>query len=315
MTSLLECHALTYSIGRQALVRDVSFEVHPGEVLAVVGANGAGKSTLIRLLSGDLPPSGGTVTVGGRPLGSHRARDLARLRAVLPQRSTIEFAFAVEDVVRMGRSPHHDSPFVRRRTMRSNANDAAESAIVADCLRRAGIAHLAKRTFPSLSGGEQARACFARVLAQDTPLVLLDEPTAALDIRYQHLVLAEARRLASQGRAVVAVLHDLNLAAAYASRMAVMHHGALAAIGAPADVLTAELLSCAYDHPVDVLRDPRTGLPLVIPRPGAVPASDLEEDADCEPDRGRHAADDEQLERASQRPPRYQHALEVSHRE
>ena len=254
MTPLLECHQASFRIGRRHLVRDVSFALERGEVLAIAGANGAGKSTLLRLLAGDLHPSKGGVSVVGRPLGSLRAKELARLRAVLPQRSSIEFGFSVGEVVRMGLSAGHGE------------GTARDDRVVADCLARAGISHLADRSFPSLSGGEQARASFARILAQRTQILLLDEPTAALDIRYQHLVLGEARRLASEGAGVIAVLHDLNLAAAYADRILLLRHGETAALGSCAEVLTGPILSTVYDHPVDVIRDSVTGQLLVVPR-------------------------------------------------
>ncbi|HNM79210.1 MAG TPA: heme ABC transporter ATP-binding protein [Tepidiformaceae bacterium] len=261
MTPLLETRGLTFAIGRARLVRDVTFDVSPGEVLTIVGANGAGKSTLLGLLGGDLKPTSGEVNIAGRPAAKTNPAQLARVRAVLPQRSRIEFAFTVREVVMMGRSPHQKS-----------STPAEDNAVVETSLARAGVEHLADRSFPTLSGGEQARVCFARVLAQRTPVVLLDEPTAALDIRFQHMVLGEARRLAHEGVAVVAVLHDINLAAAYATRVAVMHRGAMAALGEPEAVLTAETLSEVYSHPVDVIRDPRTGQRLVVPQPALVAA-------------------------------------------
>ncbi|MGE3076166.1 MAG: heme ABC transporter ATP-binding protein [Dehalococcoidia bacterium] len=256
MTRLLETRGAGFAISTMHLVRDVTIEVASGEVLAIVGANGAGKSTLLRLLAGDLRPTSGEVRIAEKSAAKTRPAELARLRAVLPQNSRMEFAFPVREVVMMGRSPY-------RRT----SSPQEDHAIVDESMRRAGIAHLAGRSFPTLSGGEQARTCFARILAQRTPLILLDEPTAALDIRFQHLVLSEARRLASEGAGVIAVLHDINLASAYATRVAVMHAGELAAIGAPEDVLTPETLSEIYHHPVDVIHDPRSGQRLVVPRP------------------------------------------------
>jgi iron complex transport system ATP-binding protein len=264
MTPLLECHGAGFRIGRKHLVNDVSFTLERGEVLAIAGANGAGKSTLLRLLAGDLRPSSGSVSVTGRSLGAMRASELAGLRAVLPQRSTIEFGFTVGEVVRMGRTPTRSQ------------GKAHDDRVVADCLARAGIKHLEHRSFPSLSGGEQARASFARVLAQQTPILMLDEPTAALDIRYQHLVLGEARRLASEGAGVVAVLHDLNLAAAYADRVLLLRHGETAALGRCHEVLTAPILSHVYDHPVDIITDGVSARLLVVPRAATLTGSLVE---------------------------------------
>jgi iron complex transport system ATP-binding protein len=252
----LEARGVTFRVGRIPLVAGVDLSVEPGELVAIVGANGAGKSTLLRLLAGDLRPTEGDVLLNGRPIGSYGAGALARLRSVLPQQSWIQFAFTVRQVVEMGRSPYHAA----------KRDPAEEARVVREAMRAADVAALAERAYPGLSGGEQSRACLARVLAQDTPLVLLDEPTAALDIRHQHQVLGVVRGLAQAGKAVVAVLHDLNLAAAYATRVVAMHRGMAVADGVPEEVLTASVLSRIYEHPVEVVR---TGSPerlVVLPR-------------------------------------------------
>lgn len=252
----LEGRGVGFRVGRFSLVAGVNLGVGPGELVAIVGANGAGKSTLIRLLAGDLRPTEGEVLLDGRPLGSYDAGTLARLRSVLPQQSRIEFAFSVRQVVEMGRSPYRSS---RR-------DPAGEDRVVEGAMRAADVAALAERAYPGLSGGEQSRACLARVLAQDTPVVLLDEPTAALDIRHQHQVLGVVRGLAEAGKAVMAVLHDLNLAAAYATRVVAMHRGMVAAEGAPEEVLTSGVLSRIYEHPVEVVRAGSPERIVVLPR-------------------------------------------------
>lgn len=261
----IAAQGVSFRVGRVPLVRGVSLEAGPGEFVAIVGANGAGKSTLLRLLAGDLAPTEGEVLLDGRPVGAYRPGELARRRAVLPQQSRIEFAFTVRQVVEMGRSPH-----------RGRGSAASDAAAVMAALDAADVAGLAERAYPGLSGGEQARACLARVLAQETPVVLLDEPTAALDIRHQHQVLGVVRDLARAGRTVVAVLHDLNLAATYATRVAAMHRGCMVADGAPEDVLTAEVLSRVYEHPVEVVRVGGDGRLVVLPQPlaGGATAAD-----------------------------------------
>ncbi|MGH9153609.1 MAG: heme ABC transporter ATP-binding protein [Acidimicrobiales bacterium] len=248
----LECRNLGYRVGRRRLVSELTLSVEAGEVLAVVGPNGAGKSTVVGLLAGDHRPSAGEVRLGGRDLRNYRAPELARLRAVLPQSSILSFAFTARQVVEMGRAP-----WARDRC----ADD--ERAVTA-AMAATEVLALAARGYPSLSGGEAARVCLARVLAQATPLLLLDEPTASLDLRHQELAMALARRLAGQGTAVVAVLHDLNLAAAHADRVAVMAQGRVAAVGPPAEALTPELLSAVYGHPVAVVAHPRRSCPLVL---------------------------------------------------
>ncbi|WP_193605660.1 heme ABC transporter ATP-binding protein [Nocardioides dongkuii] len=238
----------------------VDVTVRPGELLALVGPNGAGKSTLLGVLSGDVAPSSGSVELGGRALARHAARDLARLRAVQLQKQGLAFGFRVQDVVRMGRSPWH-------RTPQADDDDRA----VASAMDRAEVTELAERLFPTLSGGEQARSSFARLLAQETPVLLLDEPTAALDIRHQEALLEVLRRTVRAGAAAVVVLHDLSLAAAYADRVCVLAEGRVRADGPPADVLTGDLLSEVYGHPVDVVE--HAGRLVVVP----VRARSLEE--------------------------------------
>ena len=257
-------------VGERALLDGVSLAIAPGEVVALAGPNGAGKSTLLRVLAGDLVPSSGEVLLDGRALSRFRARDLALRRAVLPQQTIMQFAFAAREVVAMGRHPH---------TGRRGELDHDE-AIIAAAMLRTETADLADRAYPSLSGGEQSRVSLARVLAQEAPILLLDEPTAALDLRHQQTVLATARELASGGAAVLVVLHDLNLAAAYADRVALLSTSRLAAIGRPWEVLTAETLSAIFEHPIITVPHPARDCPLVIPLPReAAVAATLQERA------------------------------------
>jgi len=242
------------SRGGREVLRDVSLTLSAGEVLAVVGPNGAGKSTLLSLLSGDLSVGSGMVSVGGRQVGRWRPAELALWRSVLPQHTTVAFPFTVEQVVAMGRAPWAG-------TARADEDETA----VAEAMAETEVTEFAGRTFGTLSGGERARAALARVLAQRTPVLLLDEPTAALDLRHQDLVLSVAAARARAGAAVLAVLHDLNLAAAHADRVAVVAGGRLRACGPPATVLTSELLTEVYQREVEVLAHPRSGAPLVLP--------------------------------------------------
>lgn len=242
-------------VGGSWLLRDADLDLTAGTLLAVVGPNGAGKSTLLSLLAGDRAPTTGTVRVGG--LDARRAHpvDLARRRAVLPQRPRLSFPFTVADIVAMGRAP-----------WAATDAEAEDEAAVAEALAATGMTEFAGRRYPTLSGGEQARASFARVLAQRTPVLLLDEPTAALDLRHQERLMRTARDRADRGLAVLAVLHDLQLAAAYADEIAVLRDGRLVARGAPEHALTEPLLEDVYRLPVEVLRHPATGAVLVGPR-------------------------------------------------
>ncbi|MET7408609.1 heme ABC transporter ATP-binding protein [Streptomyces parvulus] len=252
---LAEAEAVRVLLGGRPVLDGVDVRVRAGEVLALVGPNGAGKSTLLGALAADVPAAEGVVRVHGRPAGEWSAPELALRRAVLPQSASLSFPFPVAEVVRMGRAP-----------WAGGEREAEDDAAVAEAMARTEVAGFAGRPFSALSGGERARVALARVLAQRAPLLLLDEPTAALDLRHQELVLRLCRERARVGDAVVVVLHDLALAAAYADRVAVLRAGRIAAEGAPAEVFDEDLLSEVYDQPVEVLPHPRTGALLVVPR-------------------------------------------------
>ncbi|WP_245720384.1 heme ABC transporter ATP-binding protein [Nocardia uniformis] len=240
--------------GGRRVLDGIDFEVRAGQIVALVGPNGAGKSTLLAALTGELDLVSGTVELDDEPLTAWTHLDMARRRAVLPQSHAVGFPFTAREVVAMGRAP-----WVRTdRQLRDDDHIAAAMAAT-------DVTHLAARPFPALSGGERARVALARVLAQDTPTLLLDEPTAALDLGHQEQILALARDRAGKGAAVVVVLHDLGIAAAYADRVAVLDAGRIAADGPPRAVLTTELLSRVYRHPVEVLDHPVTGAQLVLP--------------------------------------------------
>ncbi|GGX66710.1 heme ABC transporter ATP-binding protein [Streptomyces fructofermentans] len=251
---LAEAEALHVRLGTREVLAGVDVAARAGEVLALVGPNGAGKSTLLGALAADLPAASGTVRVHGRPAHAWSARELALRRAVLPQSATLSFPFAVEEVVRMGRAP-----------WAGTALEDEDDPAVAAAMAATGTADFAARPFSALSGGERARVALARVLAQRARLLLLDEPTAALDLRHQELVLRVCRERARAGDAVVVVLHDLGLAAAYAHRVVILRAGRAVADGPPAGVFTDRLLSDVYQQPVEVFPHPRTGDVLVSP--------------------------------------------------
>ncbi|MBJ7355764.1 heme ABC transporter ATP-binding protein [Nocardioides sp.] len=241
--SVLSAASVSVHLGGAPVLRGVDLEISGGELVALVGPNGAGKSTLLGVLAGDVEPDSGEVTLDGHPVRHLGAAALARRRAVLLQHQGLSFGFRVSEVVRMGRSPWHRTPQAER-----------DDEVVASVMTVADVDALADRVFPTLSGGEQARTSFARVLAQEAPVLLLDEPTAALDIRHQEAVLGVARATARAGSAVVVVLHDLSLAAAYADRVCLLDAGRVAADGTPDDVLTAQRLGAVYEHPISVTR-------------------------------------------------------------
>lgn len=245
-------------IDGRAILDAIDLRFARGTLTALVGPNGAGKSTLLAVASGDLAPGVGRVRLSGAELRDWKARPLARERSVLPQDHAVRFGFSVREVVAMGRLPHAPDP-------------AADARLVDAALVSADVAHLAARDVQTLSGGEASRVAFARVLAQATPVVFLDEPTAALDLRHQESVLRIARQLADEGACVIVVLHDLNLAAGHADRIVMLDRGRVAADGSPREVLTQATIETVYGQPVLVLEHPTRGVPLVVsddPRPG-----------------------------------------------
>ncbi|GAB2571871.1 heme ABC transporter ATP-binding protein [Kribbella endophytica] len=260
VTTIAAAHDVSVQLGGTQVLDDVTLAVRTGEVLALVGPNGAGKSTLLGVLSGDLNPDHGTVELHGEPLEHWSPVEAAMRRAVMVQQATISFPFPVGQIVAMGRAPWDG-------TERADHDDDA----IRTALDRADAQAFTDRVFNSLSGGERARVSLARALAQETQLLLLDEPTAALDLHHQEDVLQLARRRAAEGDAVVIVLHDLNLAAGYADRIAVLSQGRLAAFGRPAEVLTAELVTDVYQHRVEVWPHPTTGAPIILPERSARP--------------------------------------------
>lgn len=261
---MLEGQHLTFRIGGKTLVEDVSLKIAPGEIVAIVGANGAGKSTLLKLLCGDLHPERGDVLLAGKPLASWSKRDLARVRAVLPQSSPLNFSFSALEVVLMGRSPH-----IR------GIESEQDRAIAQAALEAARVEHLAARSYLTLSGGEQQRVQLARVLVQiwgDTGAryLLLDEPTNNLDLAHQHGTLAIASNFAQRGVGVLAILHDLNLAAQYADHILIMKAGRALAYGTPNTVFTQSIIRDAFDVAVTIMPHPSLNCPLVIAEPQAM---------------------------------------------
>ena len=234
---------------------DIDLAFEPGQLVSIVGPNGAGKSSLLALLAGDLEPASGSVDLDGVRLSGIAPIELARRRAVLSQSNSVAFPFTVSEVVTMGR-------FARN----AESSAATDQRIVAESMSATDVAHLARRRITTLSGGEAARVALARVLAQETPIVLLDEPTASLDIKHQEMVFDLLRVKAATGSLVVMVVHDLEAAAAISDRLILLNAGRVVADGRPTDVLSSELLSDVYDYPLSVKVDPGSGSLEVRPR-------------------------------------------------
>jgi iron complex transport system ATP-binding protein len=241
----LRAEGVGLAIGGRWLVRDATLAVAPGQFVALVGPNGSGKSTLLRLLAGIWAPSAGAVTLDGRPVGRLRRRELARAVTLVPQDTHIAFPFSVRELVAMGRHAHLG---------RFDREGAADRDAIARGLARADVAALADRDATTLSGGERQRVLIARSLATEARHLLLDEPTASLDVAHALDVLALCRRLADDGHAVAVALHDLNLARRYATDAALLRGGAVIAAGPAAQVLTPAAVGDVFGVDVAVAR-------------------------------------------------------------
>jgi iron complex transport system ATP-binding protein len=274
---MLEIRDLTLSYGERVALRDVSLSLAKGELLGVVGPNASGKSSLIRAITDVVTPQRGEVWLDGSPVRRLSRRELSLRVAVVPQNPSLPEAFTALEVVLMGRTPHLGL---------LQSEGRADWAAVRRALEQTDASQLADRRIGELSGGERQRVVVARALAQEAPLLLLDEPTAHLDVGHQAAVLELLQRLCrsdgADGRpkAVLAVVHDLTLAAQYCDRLAMLSEGRLVALGSPHEVLSPQVLASVYRTQVSVFPHPLTGRPVVTPAvngaaPGGQPVHGL----------------------------------------
>jgi iron complex transport system ATP-binding protein len=252
----IEACDLCFSYGREPVITDVSLSCSPGELIGIIGPNGSGKSTLLRLLSGVLRPASGEVRVRAKRIRDYPLRELAQTVAVVPQDTRVEFPFSVTEIVLMGRSPHLGGfAFENDRDLQ----------VARAAMQRAGVLHLAGRSILELSGGERQRVILARALAQEASILLLDEPTAFLDIRHEVEIYDLLQDLQREGKSIITALHDLNLAALYCDRVALLKAGRLVRVGPPSEVITYAALTEAYETEVYIDLNDVTGTVNVLP--------------------------------------------------
>ncbi|MCT1459235.1 ABC transporter ATP-binding protein [Aestuariimicrobium sp. p3-SID1156] len=251
----LACRNLVLGYGSKTVCREVTLTFPDGAFTAILGPNGCGKSTLLKALGGSLTPTSGQISLNGRPLGEYSAREAARSVSLLPQNPVVPEQITVRELVARGRYPHHSlfrrsSPGDRRavgRALQATSTESISNTVVSE-----------------LSGGQRQRVWLALALAQDTDVILLDEPTTFLDIAHQYDMLELFAQLRDEGRTLIAVMHDLGQAARYADHLVMMRDGHVRAVGAPADVLTEESVSDTFGLKARILFDPVTGTPLVV---------------------------------------------------
>ncbi len=258
----VEVESLTYGYGDESILKNLSFCVPEGLFFTIIGPNGSGKTTLMKLMTGLEKPSKGRVKIQGKPIGRYRRRELARTAAFVPQMTAVDFPFTLEEVVSMGRSPHKgllglDTP--------------EDLEIVRQSMAFTQVEHLAGRKLDKVSGGEQQRAFIARAICQQPRVIFLDEPTAALDLAHQVLVMDLMERLQKEkGVTVVMVSHDVNLACMYSHTLMLLKKGEIVGIGAPKEVLTYETLEAAYGCALMVDESPLGDFPRITPVPDRI---------------------------------------------
>jgi len=258
---MIRWNNVSYAKNSRFLLQDISVELPAGQLTVILGPNGAGKSTFLRLCSKEMQPTTGTIELHQKDLQDWSCHDLALFRGVLSQSHPIAFPMEVSELVAMGRYPHKK---------RSSLNDK-DRQIVQEALAECSVKHLEARSTQFLSGGELQRAQTARVLTQiwedhqhHPRVLLLDEPTASLDPAYQHLCLAKAKKLTRQGVCVIAILHDLNLAARYADHIVFLKEGRLAAAGPMGDMMRESILQEVFSVDIHTVHDPRFAHPLIV---------------------------------------------------
>jgi iron complex transport system ATP-binding protein len=256
-TAVLSCDHVSFSYGADEVLTDISLSVAQGEIFGLLGPNGSGKSTLVRLMSRVLVPRAGQVTFAGRDLRSYRREEFARQIAVVPQETNIELPFSVLEVVLMGRSPY---------LRRFGFEQTSDLVIARQAMEQTGISTLAAREIHELSGGERQRVILAKALAQEPRLLLLDEPTAFLDIKHQMEVYDLIKTLSRQrGLTVIAIQHDLNLAALYCDRLALLKAGRVFCLGTPEQTLTYTNIKAVYETEVYIGLNDITGKVHILP--------------------------------------------------
>lgn len=245
----------------KVLIQNISIEVEPGQLKAIIGKNGAGKSTLLKAMTQDINAISGTCTLDDTDIQQYRLEELAQKRSIVSQQVSLEFSFSVRQVVLIGRSPYM-----------SFFETDTDDKIATEALKKVDALHLIDRSYLTLSGGEKQRVQFARAIAQiwdlmeagEPSYLLLDEPLSSLDISHQHEMMTVLKELSKKNVGILIIIHDLNLAAQYSDKVHVLKDGETVIEGDPALVFTEKIISEAFDYPVNILKHPNGGFPVVV---------------------------------------------------
>lgn len=255
---MIDITELTFAYNGHEVLDGVSLSVQNGELVGLIGPNGAGKTTLLRLTNAALEPDSGSIRIDDTDVHRVTSRAASQQVAVVPQETTLSFDFNVEQVVGMGRNPYKN---------RFDTTTKEDREIIQRALELTDTKSFADRSFSEISGGEQKRVLLARAIAQSTQNLLIDEPTASLDINHQYAVFTLVSQLVGEDKAVLAAIHDLDLAGRFCDRLALLAEGRIVASGPPKSVLQPDILSNAYGIDTSVLEHPETGTPIVVPNP------------------------------------------------
>jgi iron complex transport system ATP-binding protein len=255
--SIIKIQQLNFDYGGDKVIKNISFEIETSKLVAIIGANGSGKSTLLRNMSGYLKPRSGTISVCGKKLEELSIKERARYIGYLPQDNNVDFDFNCLDIVMMGRMPY------LKRFQRENSDDRQ---VVKESMDLTNTWHFRDKSITNLSGGERQRVFISRALAQSPKILLMDEPITYLDIKYQLEILMLLKQLCSKGILSIAVLHDINLALQFCDEIIMIHWGEIIAKGEPRAVITSNNIKVAFDVDVEVLQNPVSGKPYVVPK-------------------------------------------------
>ncbi len=259
--NVFDLNSVRAGYGGEPVIRDLSLQIAGGEFISMIGPNGAGKSTLLKIMSGDIIPGAGSVLFNGRPLGEYRPRSLARMLSVVHQAVETRSSFTVREFIRMGRFPHQGSLVIENDRDREVIEEAAETT---------GAGNLLDRRLTELSGGELQLVRIAHALAQNSSVILLDEPVSHLDIQHAVMIMDILWKLNRGGATVLAVLHDINLASDYSGRIIGMKDGGTFFNGPPREVIRYDLVEALFSTACIVMDNPTTGRPFVYPVPGYI---------------------------------------------